>query len=181
MCYREKSFLFCPWHSLAALPRRQRFTQFLEVTYTCCSLEKSECSFKGQPYLNKIGLVAAESRLLVHVTLKTSKAMSAESTSSLSSHTCIKVNLDKVNILQLLNRPNLKTTADWDFLVLLVLLYVTPLCTIQMNNLIWLMKMQSNHWITDNEPRFSVVDQHLILKNPAWLLSTWDSRQRLSF
>lgn len=48
--------------------------------------------------------------------------MSAESMSSLSSLTCIKVNFDKVNILQLLNCSNPRTRADWDFLPLLSLL-----------------------------------------------------------
>lgn len=63
-----------------------------------------KCPFKrGQPYLNRIGMAAAVSCLLVHVTLKMPKVMSAESMSSLSSYTCIKVNLDKVNIIQPLN------------------------------------------------------------------------------
>lgn len=63
------------------------------------SLEDEDMAL-GQPYLNRISTVPAESCLLVHVTLKTSKVMSAGSMSPLSSCTCIKVNLDKVNIIQ---------------------------------------------------------------------------------
>lgn len=50
--------------------------------------------------------------------------MSAESMSPLSSPTCIKVNLDKVNIIQPPDWSNMQTTADWDFLALLILLPV---------------------------------------------------------
>lgn len=108
----------------------------------------------GQPYLNRISMVAAESCLLVHVTLETSKAMSAESMSSLSSHTCIKVNLDKVNIFQLLDWSNLQTKADWDFLALLILLHPsaphqTQCKQTEVNNYTnQLMKLHSNHKVT---------------------------------
>lgn len=61
--------------------------------------------------------------------------MSAESMSSLSNHTCIKVNPDKVNILELLNWSNLKTRADWDFSALLLpLLHNTEFSTNKNNN-----------------------------------------------
>ena len=50
--------------------------------------------------------------------------MSAESVTSLWSHTRVKGNLDKVNNVQLLDWSNLQTAADWDFVSLLLLLYV---------------------------------------------------------
>lgn len=99
-------------------------------------------------------MVAAESCPLVHVTLQTSKAMSAESMSSLSSHICIKVNLDKVNILHPLDWSNLQTRADWDFLAPFTSLHPSGLHQtqnkqIKVNNYInQFMKWHSNHGVT---------------------------------
>lgn len=62
--------------------------------------------------------------------------MSAESMSPLSSCTCIKVNLDKVNIIQPPKLSNMQTTADWGFLALLILVRVnyTESHASQLNN-----------------------------------------------